>query len=82
MIYLALMFNSFCLVALKAFQQLNVVHGRKLLIIPTSYAFACAEVLLIARVANYGHYGWTVLAVGTGAWMGAVLSVEISGRIG
>ena len=81
MIYLTLFLTSLCLVAIRAFQQLNVFHSRYLLIIPTSYCFAVAEVLLISKVVNYESLWLTVLAIGTGSFLGCFLSLFINGKL-
>lgn len=91
-IYAILWINTLLLVSVKAFQQLNVFKGLIWLIIPTSYFFAGFEIVLISAVvkneftgidAIYNPVFWyTVASMGTGAWMGAVLSVHIHRRIG
>jgi len=59
-------------IGLKAFQQLNVVHGEKLLVFLTSHAMAAAEVFLIASYAQYGPARSLVLTVGFSAGLGSV----------
>ena len=81
MSYAVLFAISFCLVSIKAFQQLNVVHSRYIYIIPISYAFMAMEVLLINKVVNYDNFWLTVLAAGTGGGLGCILSMRIDQRI-
>ena len=81
MIYLILFLISFGGVAIRAFQQLNIAHGRFKLIIPTSYCFGLAEVLLISNVSVYENLWLTVFAIGTGGWMGSFLSLAINGKL-
>ncbi len=80
MIYLALWFNSLALVFIKASQQLHVVRGQWVRVIPTSYVFALFEVMLIAKVANHNGLVLTAFAVGTGAWMGALTAMWFNRR--
>lgn len=65
---------SFAFIFLKAFQQLNVVHAQYLLVIPTSIAMACCEVLVIAQVARQG-WGPIVLFTGLGAGLGCTAAM-------
>lgn len=76
----AAFFASFVFVALKAFQQLNVVHSQYLFVMPTSLLMACCEVYVIASVAKSG-WGWIVLYVGIGAGLGAMFSMYLHGKV-
>jgi hypothetical protein len=67
-------------IGLKAFQQLNVVHGEKLLVFLTSHAMALAEVFLISSYAQYGAVWPLVLTVGFSAGVGSVGAIVIRKR--
>lgn len=67
-------------VALKAFQQLSVMHDRMLWVPPVSYGMALSEVLIIHAVAEYG-IGWIIFWIGTGGWMGALSSMWLHRRL-
>lgn len=71
---------AYLFVALKSFQQLNVVHKQYLLVLPTSMFMAACEVYVIATTARNG-YGWIVLAIGLGSGLGAMTSMWIHERI-
>lgn len=74
MTYLLAFVASFAFVGLKAMQQLNVVHGNKAIIVPTSVLMACCEVFTIGAVAVSG-WGWIVLPVGVGAGLGCLAAM-------
>lgn len=76
----AAFFASFVFVALKAFQQLNVVHDQYLFVMPTSLLMACCEVFVIVSVAQVG-WGWIVLYIGLGAGLGAMFSMYLHKRV-
>lgn len=63
---------SFLLVAVKAAQQLNVVHHRLLAIWPTGFVFACAEFAVVVRVAKGDP--WVILPL----WLGGALGCTAS----
>lgn len=72
---------SFVFIALKAFQQLNVVHDQYLLVFPTSLLMAACEVFVIANIAMHG---WSIplwLAVGIGSGAGACFSMWLHKRM-
>lgn len=82
MTYLAAFAAAFVGVALKAFQQTNVIHGRFAYVPFFSYGLAFAEVLIISQVAtNNGSMAGLIAAIGTGGWMGCMLSMIIDRRI-
>lgn len=81
MVFLAAFFASFCFVALKAFQQLNVVHDQYWLVIPTSCLMAVCEVFVIANIAVKGWHIPLVAAVGLGSGLGCVASMYLHKRI-
>ena len=71
------MFTLLCvttfLVALRAIQQQNVIHGNYKLAVITSYAMAIGEVALVLNIVNYG---WSSVPwVGTGGAIGVVLAM-------
>ncbi len=72
--------SSFCFVALKAFQQLNVVHKQYWWIMPTSMLMAVCEVYVVAQVAVNG-FGWIVFWIGLGAGLGAMSSMWLHGKV-
>lgn len=81
MIFAAAFFASFCFVALKAFQQLNVVHDQYLLVIPTSFLMAVCEVFVVANIAAKGWEIYLVASVGLGSGIGCVCSMYLHKRI-
>lgn len=68
---------AFLFIFLKAFQQLNVVHYKYLLVIPTSFLMAICEVYVIANVAKQGYQWPLIVAVGLGGGMGCVCSMWV-----
>jgi len=71
---------SFAFIAIKAFQQLNVVHHKVWWVVPSSLAMAVCEVWVVANIARYG-WGWLVLSIGLGSGLGAVFAMHIHKRI-
>lgn len=78
--YLLAFGASFGFIALKAFQQLNVVHNAYLWVIPTSMLMASAEVYVVWNMAHYGM-GWVVFWIGLGSGLGAVFSMWLHKRM-
>lgn len=72
--------STFVFVFLKAFQQLNVVHGNYLWILPVSFAMAACEVYTVVISAQQG-WGWVVVPIGFGGGLGAISAVWIHKRI-
>lgn len=66
---------AFCFVFLKAFQQLNVVHNKYLLVVPTSVVMAICEVYVMANVAQQGFHWSLVWAVGLGSGVGCMAAM-------
>lgn len=62
---------SFVFIALKSWQQLNVVRQAYWWILPTSMAMAVCEVWVIANVSKFG-FGWLVFWVGLGGGLGSL----------
>ena len=71
---------SFFFVALKSWQQLNVVKRQYGWIVPTSMLMALCEVYVVANVAKYG-FGWIVLWIGLGSGFGSLTATYIHWRI-
>lgn len=80
-LYIAAFAASFCMVFLKAFQQLNVMRDQRMWVVPTSYGMAAAEAWIIFQVADSG-WGFLIVAViGTGAWIGALCGMSLHRRL-
>jgi len=75
-IYALAFCSAFIFVFLKAFQQLNVVHGSYPWIMPTSLAMATCEVYVISVAATQG-WGWIILPIGIGSGLGAILAMVL-----
>ncbi len=71
--YVTLMIATICLVALRAFQSQNVIHGYYFLAIITSYTMAIGEITLILYVVTLGYN--SILWVGTGGAIGVTLAM-------
>lgn len=77
MLHYALAFvASFFFIALKSFQQLNVVRRAYRWIMPTSFLMAACEVYVIANVAKYG-FGPLVFWVGLGGGLGSLAATYL-----
>ncbi len=85
MTYLLLYCVTLSLVAIRAFQQINILHGHVGLIIPTSYAFGAATVaefyLLADGVLGNGSVVLMLVALGTGGWNGSLLALYLHRKI-
>lgn len=77
--YIVAFVASFVFVALKAAQQLNVVHHKVRWVMPVSFAMAVCEVAVVANVARFG-WGWIVLPVGLGSGLGCLLAMYVHRR--
>lgn len=71
---------NFVFIALKAFQQLNVVHGEKALVFLTSHLMALSEVFLVSQYASHGTVWPLVLTVGASAGCGSVAAIMFRQR--
>lgn len=78
--YIAAFGAAYLYVFLKSFQQISVVNYRYAWIMPVSYGMAATEALIILNVAEYG-WGWIVLAIGTGAGLGAMTGMKIHEKL-
>lgn len=68
-----IMFATFLLVSLRAWQQQNVVHGHYVNATITSYAMALANVAVVLGVV---HTGWPAIPwMGTGGALGVITAM-------
>ncbi len=67
----------FAFVFLKAFQQRNVAFDHYLPVIPISLLMALSEVYVISVIVRVGYDMPTVLAIGTGSGIGALLAMVL-----
>ena len=74
-----LMFATFLLVFLKAWQQQNVIHGYYKWAALTSYGLAIAEVLVVVGIVEYGLIA--VAYIGTGGAIGVTLSMWLHRQV-
>lgn len=83
MLGLAVAFGaSFVVVALRAWQQRNVMAARYGAMFGTSILYAFAEgALVLAYVAHNGFHIPTLLAIGVGAGSGGCVAVYLSKRV-
>lgn len=79
MTYLLIALASFVFVALKAFQQLNVMHDRTKWVLPTSMFMAFMEVsIIIGAIAN----GWrAAIPMGIGGGLGCLVAMNLHRRM-
>lgn len=77
--YVAAFFAAFVFVALKAAQQLNVVHHKVWWVLPVSFAMAVCEVFVVVQSVRAG-WGWVVLPIGLGSGLGCLFSMYIHRR--
>jgi hypothetical protein len=77
--YVLLACASFIFVALKAFQQLNVMHDRTKWVLPTSMLMACMEVsIIIGAISN----GWrAAIPMGIGGGLGCLAAMRLHKRM-
>jgi len=79
-VYLTAFLASMANVFLRAFQQLNVVHGRRALVIPTSVAMSACEVLVFVQIAR--SQSWTLVApIGLGAGIGCLAAMALHKKV-
>lgn len=77
---LAAFATTYIYVALKALQQLNVVHGDRAWVVPLSMGMAACEVFTIGVAARDG-WGWLVFWIGLGGGLGCLSSMWLHKRI-
>jgi hypothetical protein len=76
MTLLIMLIASYLAVALRAFQSLNVVHDKKLLVVPTSFLLAVCEFSTISLVLT--TQSWLlVIPLGFGGALGCVTSMHL-----
>jgi len=80
MIYFLAFLNSFILIALRAFQQKNVMKDKYALIPIGSFGMAICEVFIITHVAIYG-LGLIILPIGLGATLGCWTAMYLHKKI-
>ena len=68
--------TMFVLVFFKSAQQLNVVTGKKGMVIPVSLCLATTEVLLVSTIATHG-FGWICIPIGLGGGGGCIFSMMV-----
>lgn len=78
--YAALFAVSFCFVALKAFQQLNVQSDRHLWIIPTSLLMALFEICVVVGMVR-AQTLWAAVPIGMGSGCGCLVAMWIHRRL-
>lgn len=61
---LYLLLCSLAFIALRSFQQLNVVHDRRLWVIPTSALMSICEVSAVLTVIRNGWWSWIPMWIG------------------
>ena len=72
------MFACFCVVALRAFQQQNVIHRCYRLAMVTSYGLAFADIAIVLSVVSMG---WAAaLWIGTGGALGVVFAMYVHAK--
>ena len=76
----SIFFYSMFYVGLKSFQQLNVQHGKYLLIAPTSLAMALLEVGVVLQIVHQKTWV-TAIPLGCGAACGCMLAIFIHGKL-
>lgn len=81
MIYLFAFSAMLVFIALKAFQQLSVVHDQYWLITPISVAMGFCEVYIIASVSKSGFSPLLALVIGLGGAVGAMFSMYLHKKI-
>lgn len=64
----------------KAFQQRNVAFDNYVAVLPTSIAMAATEFYVIALIVKTGYDIVLVLALGTGAGIGALVAMVLHKR--
>jgi len=75
--YVTIAGMAFTFVALKCFQQLNVVNYKWFWVPPVSYSLAWADVYIVHQIATYGPSAGLVFSLGTGGFIGCLLSMAL-----
>jgi len=71
---------AFVLIFLKSFQQLNVMRGRYLWVLPISYCMALVEAVIWIQVVSEG-FGIGIFWMGTGAGLGCISGMYVHKRL-
>lgn len=85
--FLGIVAASFTYIAAKAFQQLNVVHDYKALVLPTTFVMAVCEVVIVGNIAiqatggSWAEMALTILAMTAGSAGGAIASMVLHKRM-
>lgn len=79
--YLIASAASYLNVALRSFQQLNVVHERRRWVAPTSILMAVCEAMIFTSYMVAGIDWLLILMTGAGAAAGCLTSMSIHGRL-
>lgn len=72
---------SFTMVALRAFQQLNVILDKKKWVVPTSLGMALAEAIVVINTVSVGIHPAQIGAVGLGAGLGCLTAMKVHRRM-
>ena len=72
---------AFLNVALRAFQQLNVVYDRRKWVMPTSMLMALCEAIIILFFVHAGFNVWLIIATGLGSGSGCLISMIIHKKL-
>lgn len=72
---------SMLMVALRAFQQLNVQHDRRAWVMPTSLCMAACECVIITRYAAAGFDLRLIGVTGLGAGVGCLMAMTLHKRL-
>lgn len=70
---------TFLHVFLRSGQQLNVVHDRRMLILPYSLGLQACEVFLVVSMVSMGP-GWIILFGAIGATAGSITAMYVNKR--
>lgn len=60
---------AFLLVAIKSFQQLNVVNYKYAWVVPTSFAFAAGEIFIVLQIVTGSWDIWPYLGAVVAMWV-------------
>ena len=69
---------SLSYIALKAYQQLNVMHGEYKLMLPISFLMALCEVTVVAFVVKTSL--WILIPIGLGGGLGCMASTYLHSK--
>lgn len=67
---------TYMFIFLRAFQQLNVFHDRRGLVVPTSMCMQACEVYLVLEVVKTASF-WLIIAGGLGGGLGTLTAMYI-----